>query len=38
MKIRPGEPSCSMRTDGETELKKLTLTFRNFAKARKNEV
>jgi len=27
------KPSCSIRTDGQTEMTKLTVTFRNFAKA-----
>ena len=35
MKIRPVEPSCSMRTDRRTDMKKLTVAFRNFAKAPK---
>ena len=26
------EPSCSMRTDGRTDMTKLTVAFRNFAK------
>jgi len=30
-------PICSMRADGGTELKKLIVTFVNFAKARKTE-
>jgi hypothetical protein len=31
------EPSCSMWTDGRTEMTKLIVAFRNFAKAPKNE-
>jgi hypothetical protein len=27
------EPSCSMRTDGQTDMKMLIVTFRNFVKA-----
>jgi hypothetical protein len=30
------EPSCSMRTDRQTEMTKLIFAFRNFAKAPKN--
>ena len=30
------ESSCSMRTDGQRDMMKLTVTFRNFAKAPKN--
>jgi hypothetical protein len=30
------EPSCSMRTDGRTDMTKLTVAFRNFANAPKN--
>jgi hypothetical protein len=30
------EPSCSTRTDGRTDMTKLTVAFRNFAKAPKN--
>ena len=30
------EPSCSVRTDGRTNMTKLMATFRNFAKATKN--
>jgi hypothetical protein len=29
------EPSCSMRTDGRTDMTKLTVAFRNFANAPK---
>jgi hypothetical protein len=29
-------PSCSMRTDGRTDMTKLTVAFRSFAKAPKN--
>jgi len=41
MKSVQGEPSCSMRTDGRTEKKKTDMTklivvFRSFAKAHKN--
>jgi len=35
MKIRPVWPSCSMRTDGQTNMWKLIVVFRNFANARK---
>jgi hypothetical protein len=27
------EPSCSMRTDGQTDMTKLTVNFHNFANA-----
>jgi hypothetical protein len=30
------EPSCSMRTDGQTDMTKLIVAFRDFAKAPKN--
>jgi len=30
------EPSCSMRTDGQTDMMKLNSRFRNFSKALKN--
>ena len=33
IKIGPGEPSCSVRTDGTTDTTKLTVAFRNFAKS-----
>jgi len=33
MKIVQWELSCSMRTDGRTEMTKLFVTFRNFADA-----
>ena len=29
------EPSCSLRTDGRTDMTKLIVAFRNFTKARK---
>ena len=29
------EPSCSMRTDGQTDMTKLTIALRNFANAPK---
>ena len=32
------EPSCSMWTDGRTNMTKLTLAFRTFAKSAKNAV
>ena len=35
MKIRPWEPSCSMRTDGETAVTNLIVAFRNVANAPK---
>jgi len=36
MKIRPvWEPSCSMRTDGQTDMTKLIVTFRYFVEAPK---
>jgi hypothetical protein len=31
------EPSCSLRSDGQTGMTKLTVYFRNFVKAPKNE-
>ena len=31
------EPSCSMRTDGQTDTMKLTVDFRNFANAPTND-
>ena len=31
------EPSCSMRTDGRTDMTKLIVAFRNFANAHKNK-
>jgi len=31
------EPSCSMRTDGRTDMTKLIVAFRNFMKASKNQ-
>jgi hypothetical protein len=30
------EPSCSMRADGQTDMRKLIVAFRNFANAPKN--
>ena len=30
------DPSCSLRADGQTEMTKLIVAFRNFAKAPKN--
>jgi Fe-S-cluster formation regulator IscX/YfhJ len=30
------EPSCSLRTDRQTDMKKLIVAFRNFADAPKN--
>ena len=30
------EPSCSTRTDGKTDMTKLTVAFRNFANAPNN--
>ena len=30
------EPSCFMRTDGRTDMTKITISFRNFGKASKN--
>jgi len=37
-KIRPWEPSCSMRTDGRTDMTKLIFPLCNFANESKNEV
>jgi len=34
-KIRPGEPSCPMRTEGTTDITKLIVAFRNFTRALK---
>jgi hypothetical protein len=31
------EPSCSMQTDGQTDMTKLTVVFRNFVNAPKND-
>jgi hypothetical protein len=36
-KIRPVEPICSKWTDGEANMTQLTVAFRNFANAPKNE-
>jgi hypothetical protein len=36
MKIRPREKSCSMRTDGQTNMKKLIVIFLNVGKVPKN--
>jgi len=33
MKIRPGEPSFSLRTDRQTDMTKLIVSFLNFANA-----
>ena len=42
MKIRPvvggGGSSCSVPTDGKTEMTKFTVDFRNFSKAPKNSL
>ena len=35
MKICPVAAECSMRTDGQTDMTKLTVAFRNFANALK---
>jgi len=31
------EPTCSVRTDGRTDMAKLIVAFRNFVNAPKNE-
>jgi hypothetical protein len=36
LKIRSVGPSCSMRKGRRTDMTKLTVAFRNFAKAPKN--
>jgi hypothetical protein len=38
MKIRPVGASCSMRTDGRTNMTQLTVAVRYFAKAPKKRV
>jgi len=35
-KSAPWRASCSVRTDGQSDMAKLVVTFRNFAKAPKN--
>jgi hypothetical protein len=37
MNIRQWEPSCSLRTDGQTDLTKLLITYRSFANALNKE-
>jgi hypothetical protein len=37
MKIRPVGAELIMRTDGQTDITKLTVAFRNFPTAPKNE-
>ena len=32
------ESSCSMKTDGHTDMRRITVAFRNFAKAPKNQL
>jgi len=36
MKIRPVEPRCSIRTNGQIGMTKVVVTFRNFSNAPKN--
>ena len=38
MKIYPVGTGCSLRTDGQTDMAKLIVPFRNFANARINEL
>jgi hypothetical protein len=38
MQIRSVELSCSLQTDGWTDMTKLIVAFRNFANAPKNGV
>jgi hypothetical protein len=38
MKIRPVGPSYFMRTDGQTDMTKLIVAFRNFANAPNKEI
>ena len=36
LKFGQWEPSCSMRAEGKTDVTKVIVAFRNFAKAPKN--
>jgi len=38
MKIRQREPSCSMRTDGQRDMTKLTIAIRNFARLKQADI